>query len=72
MDAVVVNNGKISKELINKYADSEQKDLVEIDYENIKTLGAGIIEDNYVLIENGYIRHNTMKVSIDILSYLLD
>ncbi len=72
VDAVVVNNGKISKELINKYADSEQKDLVEIDYENIKTLGAGIIEDNYVLIENGYIRHNTMKVSIDILSYLLD
>ncbi len=72
VDAVVVNNGKISEEIIEKYGASEQKDLVEIDYKNIKKLGVDIIEDNYVLIENNTIRHNALKVSINLLSYLLD
>ncbi len=72
VDAVVVNNGKINDEIIQKYASSEQKDLVELDYANIRKLGTDIIEDNYVLIENNIIRHNALKVSINILSYLLD
>ena len=72
VDAVVVNNGKINDEIIQKYASSEQKDLVELDYKNIKKLGTDIIEDNYVVIENNTIRHNALKVSINILSYLLD
>ena len=72
VDAVVVNNGKINEEIIQKYSTSEQKDLVELDYANIKKLGTDLIEDNYVLIENNTIRHNALKVSINILSYLID
>lgn len=72
VDAVVVNNGTIEPEIIDKYANSEEKDLVEVDYDNIKKLGAEIIENNYVLIDNDMIRHNALKVSIDLLSYLLD
>lgn len=72
VDAVVVNNGIIAPEIIQKYETSEEKDLVEVDYDTIRQLGAEIIEDNYVLIENNTIRHNTLKVSIDLLSYLLD
>jgi len=72
VDAVVVNNGLISSEIIKNYETSEAKDLVDVDYENIKRLDALIIEDNYVLIENNTIRHNSLKVSIDLLSYLLD
>ena len=72
VDAVVVNNGIIKPEIIDKYANDEEKDLVEVDYDNIKKLGAEIIENNYVLIDNDMIRHNALKVSIDLLSYLLD
>lgn len=72
VDAVVVNNGVIAPEITQKYANAEEKDLVEVDYDNIKKLGADVIENNYVLIENNYIRHNALKVSIDLLSYLLD
>lgn len=72
VDAVVVNNGLIESEITQKYANSEEKDLVEVDYDNIKKLGSEIIENNYVLIENNMIRHNALKVSIDLLSYLLD
>lgn len=71
IDAVVVNNGKIAPEIIKKYETCEQKDLVDIDYDNIKKLGAEIIEDNYVLIENNIIRHNALRVATAILSYLL-
>ncbi len=71
VDAVVVNNGVISPEIIENYATSEEKDLVEVDYDNIKKLGADIIEDNYVLIENNIIRHNALKVSVNLLSYLM-
>ena len=44
---------------------------MEVDYDNIKKLGADIIEDNYVLIENNIIRHNALKVSVNLLSYLM-
>jgi len=72
VDAVVVNNGIISSEIIQNYVTSEEKDLVDVDYDKIKKLDVDIIEGNYVLIENNTIRHNALKVSIDLLSYLLD
>ncbi len=70
IDAVVLNNGKIDEEVIKNYETSEQKDMVEIDRDNLRKID--IIENDYILIENGSIRHNTLKVSIDIMSYLLD
>ena len=30
------------------------------------------IENDYILIEDGAIRHNTLRVAIDVISYLLD
>ncbi len=72
VDAVVVNNGVISPDIIENYSTSEEKDLVEVDYDKIKKLGADIIEDNYVLIENNIIRHNALKVSVNLLSYLMN
>ena len=72
IDAVVVNNGIIAPEVISKYASIEQKDLVRIDYEALYNLGVELIEDNYVWMEDEVIRHNAMRVAINILSYLLD
>lgn len=72
VDAVVVNNGIIEPSIILKYSTSEEKDLVVADYDSIRGLNTDIIEGNYVLIENNIIRHNSLKVSIDLLSYLLD
>ena len=69
VDTVVVNTGDISQEIIEKYATTEQKDLVKADYENLKDLK--VIKDNFVLIEDGTIRHNALKVAIDIFSYLM-
>ncbi len=70
VDAVIVNNGKISEDIIHKYATSEQKDLVQFDYDNLTDVD--VIQNDYVSIESGSIRHNSLRVSLDILSYMLD
>ena len=70
VDAVVINNGKIDTEIVKKYETTEQKDLVLFDKDNIKNVE--IIENNYSIIKKGSIRHDALKVSIDLLSYLLD
>lgn len=70
IDAVIVNNGNVDYNIVKKYETTEQKDLVNFDRDNI--INTDVIENDYILIENGSIRHNTLRVAIDILSYLLD
>lgn len=70
IDATIVNNGNIDYNIIKNYETTEQKDLVNLDEVNIKNMD--IIKNDYILIENGSIRHNSLRVAIDIISYLLD
>ncbi len=70
VDVVVVNNKKIDEELIKKYRTLEQKDPVEIDYENLKDIK--VIEDDYFMIENKMIRHNSLKLAFSIFSLMID
>lgn len=72
IDAVIVNNGEIDKDIVQNYETTEQKDLVAVDRNNLQNFNIDIIENDYISIENGMIRHNTLRVAIDILSYLLD
>ena len=72
IDTVILNNGKIAADIVKNYETTEQKDLVEMDYENLEKMNLDIIDNDYIMIDNGMIRHNTLRVAIDILSYLLD
>lgn len=69
VDVVIANNGKIEPKIINKYATLEQKDPVILDKQNLKDIE--IISDNLVKVEEGTLRHDTLKLSLDIFSYLL-
>ena len=71
IDAVIASNTKLSKKMIDKYADEEQKEPVKIDYENIKNQKYELIEDDLVTTEDGTIKHNSLKVSSVIFSYLM-
>lgn len=71
IDVVVANNGEIDKEIAKKYETEEQKDEVILDRETIKDLGAKLIENDYVTIENEVIRHKIDKLALDIYGYLL-
>ena len=72
IDAVVVNTGKVPINIVKKYETKEQKDLVKVDKPRLNSLGISIIQNDYISIEDGVIRHNALRVSIDILSYLLN
>lgn len=69
IDIVVVNTGSIDKEVAEKYSTLEQKDPVLFDKENID---CDTILNNYVTINDGVIRHNVEKLSLDIYSYLVN
>jgi uncharacterized cofD-like protein len=69
VDVVIANNGKIESNMISKYATLEQKDPVILDKNNLK--GVEIISDDLVKIEEGSLRHDTLKLSLDVFTYLL-
>ena len=69
IDIVVANTGSIDKEVAEKYSTLEQKDPVLFDKENID---CDTILNNYVKINDGVIRHNVEKLSLDIYSYLIN
>ena len=69
IDVIIANNGDINKNIAKKYSTIEQKDPIILDKENIN---CNVIEGNYVSVEDNVIRHNVIKLSVDIFSYLLD
>lgn len=68
---VIANNGFISQKMAEKYHTLEQKDPVVFDEEQLKEMDLTVIADNLVTIEDDKLRHDVIKVSLQIFSYLL-
>ncbi len=66
---VLVNNKNIPKKLLDKYANEEQKDQVIVDFENLTD--TKVIASNFFQLQNNMIRHDSLKLSMAIFSYLL-
>ena len=71
IDVVIASNTEISKEMAAKYADEEQKEPVRIDHEKLDKRPIEVIEDDLVTLADGTIKHNSLKLSADIFSYLM-
>lgn len=71
ISVVVANSGPISKKMAEKYATTEQKDPVQFDKTNLKNMNLKIINGDFVTIEDGSLRHDVIKLSLQIFSYLL-
>jgi uncharacterized cofD-like protein len=71
VNVVIASNTKIPKHIAHKYETEEQKDPILIDYKEIEKLGVELIEDDLIVIEENIIRHNSLKVSSLIFSYLV-
>ena len=71
IDVVIASNTPVSKAMIEKYATEEQKDLVPIDYDNIKKAKYELIEDDLLTTSDGTLKHNSLKLSSVIFSYLM-
>lgn len=71
VDYVLVNTGKISRELEQKYHD-DNSNMVNINEEEIKKLGIGVIKSDFVKIGKGYIRHDTDKLAASLVKTIMD
>lgn len=71
IDVVIASNTKIDQEIVQKYESEEQKDLVKIDYGKLSKIGVELIEEDLITVEDNMIRHNSMKLSSLIFSYLM-
>ena len=71
LDVVIASNTKIDKKIAKKYYTEEQKDPVPIDHKRLKELGEELIEDDLIIIEDNILRHNSLKLSSLIFSYLM-
>ena len=70
VDTIIVNNGSITPEIIEKYSVLEQKDPVILDKENIDP-SVKIIECDLVDTSSGEIRHDVLKLGFNIFSCIL-
>ena len=72
VSVVVANSGAISKKMAEKYSNTEQKDPVIFDKKELKNMGLKIISDDFVTITDDTLRHDVIKLGLQIFTYLLE
>lgn len=72
IDSVIVSTTEIPEELLKKYETEEQKNLVKVDYENMKNSKYEVIESDLLTTVDGTIKHNSLKLSSIIFFYLMN
>ncbi len=68
IDYVITNSEKVSKKIVKKYQTLEQKDLVETDPKKIK---AKLIQKPLLKMEGEYLRHDTVKIGLELMNILI-
>ena len=69
INVVVANNAKLPKNM-SLFAKSEGKEPVDIDEKKIEKMGIHLIEEKLFTVEEGYIRHDSLKTALEVFSYL--
>ena len=74
LDVVIANSKKISENTRKKYLREEEKDQVKVDTRNIEKLGCKLISEkiSHTSKTDGTIKHDSLKTSYLIFSYLMD
>ncbi len=71
ISVVIAGNTKIDEKIAKKYETEEHKSPIPIDYENIEKIGVELIEEDLIIVEDNVLRHNSLKLSNIIFSYLM-
>ena len=71
VSVVIANNKKISEAMAKKYSSEEQKDPVRIDREELDKIGVELIEEDLLTIDDNTLKHDSLKLSSLIFSYLM-
>lgn len=71
VDVVIANNSTIPNNMA-LLAKSEGKDSVEIDLDKLGKMGVQVLAEKLFKVEEGYVRHNSLKTAYLIFSYLME
>ena len=71
VDVVIANTSPINEDM-KLMAKSEGKEAVKLDEEEIEKMGVEVIADKLFKVEEGYIRHDSLKTGFLIFSYLIE
>ena len=71
IDVVIASNTKVSPQMLVRYETQEQKNPVRIDYENIIGKPYELIVEDLMTTADGTLKHDSMKLSALIFSYLM-
>lgn len=72
INMVLANDVDIPEALVKKYATEEQKDPVLLDEEVLKAKHIKVIKDKIYTVEDGYLRHDTLKTAYLVFSILME
>lgn len=70
VDAVIVNDETIDDNYIKKYRNEENKEFVKIDDDVLATMNCEVIKSKLITTEDGTVKHDALKLSSIIFSYL--
>ncbi len=68
VEVILTNTKKIDRRILKRYETLEQKDLVKVDDKNIEIEN---IKREFIKIEDGIIRHDSIKVGLELMNILI-
>lgn len=71
IEVVIINDGKIPKKYIEKYRREEEKEPVIIDKDNLNKMNIKVIKDDFINLNDGTLKHDTIKLSLKIFEELI-
>lgn len=70
VDCVIVNDEKVSEKFLKKYREEENKEFVKTDDKTLEKMKCEVIKSNLITTEDGTVKHDTLKLSSIIFSYM--
>ena len=71
VDYVIVNIGKISSDLEQKYL-KDNSNMVNINEKEVAKLGIEVIKSDFVKIQKGYVRHDADKLAAILVETIME
>ncbi|MDP4089997.1 MAG: YvcK family protein [Bacillota bacterium] len=71
LDFVIVNSGKLDPDLEERYR-TEGSEIVAKDENKLKKMDIGIIEGDFIKVQNGYIRHDAEKLASILVETIME
>ncbi|MDD5116889.1 MAG: YvcK family protein [Candidatus Omnitrophica bacterium] len=69
LDYCLVNNGEVPQEVLRRYS-KQNSQLVVNDRKKVEGMGYRVVEDDFTMIQDGVIRHDSEKLARIILSFI--